>query len=544
MCSITDATPAPVTVPALAALVKHAHEVNTAVAAALGSDPALLAAVPDALLESMALELHAAVDTATAAATVVTGRVDRQIGDVQGLLIGGVHPSTRRWLEVEAGLSPHAAKAMVGRGRDLVTHATRVADAWLAGDIPAGAVRPLTLGVSEVLRRSKVHDLVAARSTALDSLLPIAGDRDVHRLQQEVTRLRFLIDPDGCTGAALHAWERQSLSILEQGGMLHVSGTLPLDSGAAVLTVLDQRARRIAAEQVGPLTHDSTCATAADPGQECTCGEADRARRAAGLGWGHLTARAFTEVMREVLDNGRAGSHHRVAPHVTVITDLTDSTAPLIGELALPGTDHDTLIPEATLRRLLCDADITRVVTTTLHPPRTHLQCRRPGRLLGGAGRRRPRRSQVGPPRRPRRAHRHRTPPAGAGGPRPALRVPRLPRPRGALRSPPRAPVGGPRPDRPAQHGDPLRRAPPRRARRRLDHAPARRLHRPRARLLGLRTTTPRPPTTPVLTSRAHHRHRRPDATPRLGRPALPQRRRDRQHSSGRAGTLRGAQVR
>jgi len=227
MCSITAATPAPVTVAALAPLIEHAHEVNTAVAAALASDPTLLASVPDALLESMALELHAAQDAVEAAATVVTGRVDQQIGDVQGLLIGGVCPSTRRWLEVEAGLSPHAAKAMVGRGRDLVTHSTRVADAWLAGDIPAGAVRPLTLGVSEVLRRSQVHDQVAARSKALDTLLPIAADRDVHRLQRAVTKLKFLIDPDGCTEAALHAWERQSLSIVEQGGMLHVSGTLP-----------------------------------------------------------------------------------------------------------------------------------------------------------------------------------------------------------------------------------------------------------------------------------------------------------------------------
>jgi len=89
MCSITDATPAPVTVAGLAALVEHAREVTAAVAAALASDPTLLASVPDALLESLALDLHAAHDSADAAATVVTGRVDQQIGSVQGLLIGG-----------------------------------------------------------------------------------------------------------------------------------------------------------------------------------------------------------------------------------------------------------------------------------------------------------------------------------------------------------------------------------------------------------------------------------------------------------------------
>jgi len=371
MCSITDATPAPVTVPALAALVEHLHDAATAVTAALASDPTLLAGVPDDLLESMALELHTAVDAATAAATVVTGRVDQQIGDVQGLLIAGVYPSTRRWLEAEAGFSPQAAKAMVGRGRDLVTHSTRVADAWLAGQIPAGAVRPLTLGVSEVIRRSQVHDPAAARVKALDTLLPIAGERDVPTLQRAVATLKLLLDPDGCREAALHAWENQSLSIVEQGGVFHVSGTLPLDTGATVLTVIEARARRIAAEQVGPLTHDPACATLTDPEQDCTCGEADRARRAQGLGWGHLQARALGEVMGDLLDNGEIGSHHRVAPHVTVITDLTDSTQPITGQLSVPGTDHDVLIPEVTVRRLLCDADITRVVTTLTRPATT-----------------------------------------------------------------------------------------------------------------------------------------------------------------------------
>ena len=64
MCSITDASPAPVTAPALAALVEHLHEAATAVTAALSSDPVLLAGAPDALMESMALELHGSVPDA------------------------------------------------------------------------------------------------------------------------------------------------------------------------------------------------------------------------------------------------------------------------------------------------------------------------------------------------------------------------------------------------------------------------------------------------------------------------------------------------
>jgi len=159
--------------------------------------------------------------------------------------------------------------------------------------------------VSEVIRRSQVHDPAAARTRALDALLPIAAERDAPQLQKAVATLKLLLDPDGCTEAALHAGEQQSLSIVEQGGVLHVCGTLPLDTGAATLTVVERRARLI------------------------------------------------------------------VAPHVTVVTDLTDSTSPLIGALTVPGSDHDALIPEVTVRRLLCDSDVTRVVTTTLTRPAT-----------------------------------------------------------------------------------------------------------------------------------------------------------------------------
>ena len=52
-----------------------------------------------------------------------------------------------------------------------------------------------------------------------------------------------------------------------------------------------------------------------------------------------------------------------------MVTDLTDSAQPLIGALTVPGSDRDVLIPEVTVRRLLCDADITRVVTTTSPDP-------------------------------------------------------------------------------------------------------------------------------------------------------------------------------
>ncbi|MFN8159040.1 MAG: HNH endonuclease signature motif containing protein [Candidatus Nanopelagicales bacterium] len=69
--------------------------------------------------------------------------------------------------------------------------------------------------------------------------------------------------------------------------------------------------------------------------------------------------------MTNKLDDATLGSHHRVAPHLTVVVDTTDASAPLIGRMAVPGQDGDVLLGEESVNRLLCDADVTRVLTTT-----------------------------------------------------------------------------------------------------------------------------------------------------------------------------------
>jgi hypothetical protein len=371
MTSTSGATHAPVTVPELARLVGEARQAATAVTSALASDPTLLAEVPDELLEALTLDLHATVGSASAAASVVTGRLDREVGSVRGKLIAGRYPSTSRFLEQEAGLSATQAKVAVAQGRDLVTHSTRVADAWLAGQIPGGAVRDLTLAVSDVLRRSSRTDTPLARGEALDVLLPLARTGNLRGLRRAVAELSLRLDPDGGTEEALHAYENQTLSLIEAGSMVRITGWLTPEAGAATATVLQHRAARIAAEQAGPISHERGCDTTADPGAACSCGEADRARRAVGLRHDQLLARALGELMTDQLDDGRLGSHHRVAPHLTVITDLTDladASASMIGRLTMPGSDDDLLVPEVSVRRLMCDADVTRVVTSRVAP--------------------------------------------------------------------------------------------------------------------------------------------------------------------------------
>lgn len=364
MTSTTDGTRAPITVHAFARLVEGLRASAREVADVLVADPALLAEVPDELLETLTLALHSSADTTTAAATVVTGRLDRQVGSVRGKLIAGRYASTSRFLQVEAGMSTSQARATVARGRDLDTHSTRVADAWMAGAVTGGAIRDLTVGVTDVLRRSTRTDTPIARGEALDHLLPLAERGDADRLHRAVGEMRLRIDPDGVTEDSLFAFENQSLSIVDAGSMWRISGWLPPETAAAAKTVLEAGSRQIAEQQLAGIDHGPDCNHLTDPKTDCSCGATDRARRQAGLHKDHLTALAFGEVMTGLMDDATLGSHHRVAPHVTVVVDTTDAAASLMGRLAMPGTDDEVLIGEESVNRLLCDADVTRVLTT------------------------------------------------------------------------------------------------------------------------------------------------------------------------------------
>lgn len=364
MCSITDSIPAPVTVPGFVRLVEHARAAAEAVRSALAADPSMLADLPDETLERLAISLHTGGDAYSAVATVITGRLEREVGDVRGKLLAGRYPSTARFLEKEAGLSPAAARTAVARGRDLDTHSTEVADAWMVGEITGGAIRDLTLGITDVLRRSARSDTRIARREALDSLLPLARRGDHRELARAVAELRLRVDPDGATEEALRAFEDQTLSITAVGSMVRISGWVTPEAGAATCTVLDRLASGIAREQLGEVAHEPGCDVIADGSADCSCGELDRARRAAGLRPDQLRALALGELMTDRLSDAELGTHHRVAPHLTLVADVSQVGQPIVGRLGLPGSDDDVAVPEVVVRRLLCDSVVSLVVTS------------------------------------------------------------------------------------------------------------------------------------------------------------------------------------
>lgn len=73
---------------------------------------------------------------------------------------------------------------------------------------------------------------------------------------------------------------------------------------------------------------------------------------------------AATSIVRGALDRGDVGNHRMVRPHVTVVVDLDDlpgSTPELIERVRTERRYRGSL-SRATLDRIMCDCDITRVV--------------------------------------------------------------------------------------------------------------------------------------------------------------------------------------
>jgi hypothetical protein len=92
-------------------------------------------------------------------------------------------------------------------------------------------------------------------------------------------------------------------------------------------------------------------------------------RRGANLLHSHLLAIAFGDTFTGLLDDNRVGSHHGIAPHVTVTVDLARFEAGMGADLTMPGSDNPVVLPNETVRRILCDADVTTVVVRPLAVP-------------------------------------------------------------------------------------------------------------------------------------------------------------------------------
>jgi hypothetical protein len=267
---------------------------------------------------------------------------------VTGVLPDG-HVSTKRWLEVGTQVSGASAAALIARGRDLETDYAATRLAWLAGEVGSDAVRELTTGITRAVRRVPAGDQDRVRGEAEAILLPLARTATIAQLRRGIDRLKLFVDPDGAAQARLDAVDDQFLRLTPVGDGVDVKGYLTAETAAALLTCLDQ--------VVDGWYRTGSLAPEDQPtGEERTDTLRRKHRR------DHLNALALADLARRCLDGAVLGTKHAQRPHVTLTVHLDDLVNGLGGTLRLPGIG-EALLPPASVARILCDADLTAVLT-------------------------------------------------------------------------------------------------------------------------------------------------------------------------------------
>jgi hypothetical protein len=269
---------------------------------------------------------------------------------VTGVLPDG-HVSTKRWLETHAQVSSASAGALIARGRDLETDYPTTRSAWLSGEVSTDAVRELTTGITRALRRVPAGDRDRARGEAEAILLPLARTATIAQLRRGIDRLTLVVDPDGAAQAVVDAHDDQFLRLTPVGDGVDVKGYLTAETAAALLTCLDQVVDGW--YRSGSLTPEDR-----PTGEERTDTLRKKHRR------DHLNALALADLARRCLDGALLGTKHAQRPHVTLTVHADDLAHGLGGTLRLPGVG-EALLPPASVARILCDADLTGVLTRT-----------------------------------------------------------------------------------------------------------------------------------------------------------------------------------
>ncbi len=102
-----------------------------------------LVEVPGSALAELTVALHRSLDRGAAVATVATGVVH-----ASGALEVDGFASTKAWLQGRCRTSETDAKVLLASSTALREDYAATADAWLAGEVPGGAVREITRGIT------------------------------------------------------------------------------------------------------------------------------------------------------------------------------------------------------------------------------------------------------------------------------------------------------------------------------------------------------------------------------------------------------------
>jgi len=271
--------------------------------------------------------------------------------EASGAAVNEGWSSSTRWLQATCRRSEREARASIGRARVLrdTFRATQVA--WLAGEASGDAVREIVAQVGRAARALPHEQREAGIAMAEEIVLPVAKVGTVADVTTVIDGLKLGIDPDGARQAEIDAYDDQFLTFTTVGAGVDVKGYLTHETAAMVQTVLGQ---------IVDGWYRSGSLAPADAGYD---GETDaQKRRRQRLRRSHLSALALENLAERALAGEFVGSHHGVAPHVTLTVDLNLMSNELGGRLHIPGMESSTTVCTQTAQRMLCDSGVTAVV--------------------------------------------------------------------------------------------------------------------------------------------------------------------------------------
>ena len=226
----------------------------------------------------------------------------------------------RHRCHLTAGMA-HATVKLARRLHDLPA----VRDAFHRGELSRAHAEKISRACITADRTAALVDVeatLAETATWVDA-------KDLGRIVDYVTGA---IDGDGGAAADAGAWERRKLHVDHVGDHVAFTGSGDLESAAYIGAALDAEMER-----------DFRRTDPRSPAQ----------RR-----WD-----ALTNLCRRALDRGEVGSSRAVRPHVSVIVDVQRFGADLVvaaqARCEVSQVGH---VSQATLERILCDCDVSRVV--------------------------------------------------------------------------------------------------------------------------------------------------------------------------------------
>jgi hypothetical protein len=193
-----------------------------------------------------------------------------------------------------------------------------------------------------------------AERTKLEAMaLHHARTKTVAEVKRAIERAAIVADPAGALDAAVAAKRNEFLSFTPVEDGVEVRGFLSWDTAGVVLPCFDQA--NDAMYRNGQLAEDYS--DEADLERVMSRTPSLRRKRRE-----HRNAQILAELATRLLDDGELGTKHAQRPHLTVTVHADDFAAGLGGDILLPGFGP-VPVPNETIERFLCDAEIHPVLT-------------------------------------------------------------------------------------------------------------------------------------------------------------------------------------